>query len=186
MRVLVRIADRIRAALEVTAFAGGWLLILLAFVTCFDVVCRKIGIEVPSTKLQEFEWHVHTALFALWMGYNYTINAHPRVDSYTETLSLRGKAWIELFGCLIFALPYMAILCWYSIDFVAFAYNINEQSESGIGLAHRWVVKAVYAAGLWLVLIAILSVMMRLIAFLFGRLPQDEVRLQIGPSKLEV
>ena len=48
MRVLVRIADRIRAALEVTAFAGGWLLILLAFVTCFDVVCRKIGIEVPS------------------------------------------------------------------------------------------------------------------------------------------
>ncbi len=186
MRILIHIADRIRAALEVTAFAGGWLLVLLMLVTCFDVICRKFGIEVPSTKLQEFEWHVHTALFALWMGYNYTVNAHPRVDSYTETLSLRGKAWIELAGCLLFALPYMAILCWYSIDFVAFAYNINEQSESGIGLTHRWIIKAVYAAGLWLVLLGILSVMLRLVAFLFGGVPGAEARLEIGPSRLDV
>ena len=186
MNRLLALSNFIKRMLEVVAFASGWLLIVLMCVTCIDVFGRKFGIPIPLTKFQELEWHLHTTVFSMWMGYNYTINAHPRVDSYTETLSLRGKAWIELFGCLIFALPYMAILCWYSIDFVAFAYNINEQSESGIGLAHRWIVKAVYAAGLWLVLIAILSVMMRLIAFLFGRLPQDEVRLQIGPSKLEV
>lgn len=184
MSILVRIADRIRRFLEVTAFAGGWLLILLMLVTCVDVIGRKIGIDLPSTKLQEFEWHVHTALFALWMGYNYTVNAHPRVDSYTEGLSLRGKAWIELVGCLLFALPYMAILCWYSIDFVAFAYNINEQSESGIGLERRWIIKTVYAIGLWLVLLAILSVILRLIAFLFGGV--RDAGLDIGASKLEV
>ena len=43
---------------------------------------------------------MHTAIFSLWMGYNYTINAHPRVDSYTETLPFRAKAWIEFVGVL--------------------------------------------------------------------------------------
>ncbi len=43
----------------------------------------------------------------MWMGYNYTINAHPRVDSYTETLQFRTKAWIEFWGCLLLALPFL-------------------------------------------------------------------------------
>ena len=60
-------------------------------VTCFDVVARKFGIELPYTKLQELEWHFHAALFSLWMGYYYTINAHPRVDSYTERLTHRAR-----------------------------------------------------------------------------------------------
>ena len=45
----------------------------------------------PLTKLQELEWHFHAALFSLWMGYGYTINANPRVDSFTESLSLPAQ-----------------------------------------------------------------------------------------------
>ena len=79
----------------------------MAAVTCFDVLARKTGMPVPLTKLQELEWHFHAALFSLWMGYGYTINAHPRVDSFTEKMTLRRQAWIELAGCLLFALPYV-------------------------------------------------------------------------------
>ena len=61
--------------------------------------CRKFGIPIPLTKFQELEWHVHCTIFSLWMGYNITINAHPRVDSYTETLGHRARAWIEFWGC---------------------------------------------------------------------------------------
>ena len=53
----------------------------MACVTTFDVVARKFGVQLPYTKLQELEWHFHAAIFSLWMGYCYTINAHPRVDS---------------------------------------------------------------------------------------------------------
>ena len=103
--------------LEVIARASGWLLVVMAAVTCFDVLARKTGLPAPLTKLQELEWHFHAALFSLWMGYGYTINAHPRVDSFTETLTLRRKAWIELAGCLLFALPYMALVAYYSLEF---------------------------------------------------------------------
>jgi TRAP-type mannitol/chloroaromatic compound transport system permease small subunit len=101
----------------------------MAFVTTFDVLARKAGWQLPFTKLQELEWHFHAAIFSLWMGYCYTINAHPRVDSFTENLSYRGRAWIELFGCLLLALPYVALVAYYSLDFVARSYLLGEQSD---------------------------------------------------------
>ena len=182
---LLNTAEAIRNGLERIAFASGWLLVIMATVTTFDVIARKIGISLPYTKLQELEWHFHAVIFSLWMGYNYTINAHPRVDSYTEKLGLRRKAWMEFIGCLVFALPYMALVAYYSLDFVASSYALGEQSDSTVGLTHRWVIKAIYAAGLWFIVLGILSVLLRLIAVLFGQLPQEEVNLQIGTSQLE-
>ena len=95
---LLKISEGLRRMLEAVALASGWLLVIMAAVTCFDVLARKTGIPVPLTKLQELEWHFHAALFSLWMGYGYTINAHPRVDSFTEKMTFRSKAWIELVG----------------------------------------------------------------------------------------
>ena len=40
--------------------------------------------------------------------------------------------------------------------------------------------------GLWLLLAGIVSVMLRLVVFLFGRRPQEDVELQIGHAALEV
>ena len=186
MSALLTLSEGLRRMLEVVARASGWLLVIMAAVTCFDVLTRKVGLPLPFTKLQELEWHFHAALFSLWMGYGYTINAHPRVDSFTETLSLRRKAWIELAGCVVFALPYMALVAYYSLDFVAASYAVHEQSTSTVGLTHRWIIKAIYAAGLWLVVLGILSVLARVTVFLFGGRPQAEVNLQIGASTLDV
>ena len=87
------------------------------------------------------------------MGYGYTINAHPRVDSFTEKLAFRRKAWIELCGCVLFALPYVALVAYHTMDFVATSYAVAEQSESPFGLTHRWIIKGIYAAGVWLVVL---------------------------------
>ena len=185
MGSLLRFAEGIRRALERIAFASGWLLVVMAAVICFDVVARKTGLPAPLTKLQELEWHFHAALFSLWMGYGYTINAHPRVDSYTERLGFRRKAWIELAGCLLFALPYLGLVAWTTLDFVASSYVIGEGSESTVGLSHRWIMKAIYAAGIWLVVLGILSVLLRLVAYLFGGATAAQAELQIGSSQLE-
>jgi TRAP-type mannitol/chloroaromatic compound transport system permease small subunit len=179
-------SERVRRMLEVVALASGWLLVVMTAVTCFDVLARKAGLPVPLTKLQELEWHFHAAIFSLWMGYGYTINAHPRVDSFTEKLAFRRKAWIELFGCVFMALPYTALVAYHAVGFVTTSYNVAEQSESPFGLTHRWIIKAVYAAGIWLVLLGILSVLARVIVFLFGGRSEAEVNLQIGHPTVEV
>jgi TRAP-type mannitol/chloroaromatic compound transport system permease small subunit len=186
MNALLNISEGLRRMLETVARASAWLLVVMAAVTCFDVLARKTGIPVPLTKLQELEWHFHAALFSLWMGYGYTINAHPRVDSFTERLSFRGRAWVELAGCLLFALPYVALVAYHSVDFVAGSYALGERSDSTVGLHYRWLIKGIYAAGLWLVVLGILSVMGRLIVFLFGGRSEAEVNLQIGTTILDV
>jgi TRAP-type mannitol/chloroaromatic compound transport system permease small subunit len=119
------------------------------------------------------------------MGYGYAVNAHPRVDSFTEKLTLRRKAWIELFGCLLFALPYCALVAYHSLDFVASSFALSEKSDSTVGLPFRWFIKGIYAAGLWLVVLGILSVLARVIAFLGGK-SEAEVKLDLGATVLDV
>jgi TRAP-type mannitol/chloroaromatic compound transport system permease small subunit len=186
MNALLKVSEGLRRLLEWIALASGWLLVIMACVTTFDVVARKIGLDLPYTKLQELEWHFHAAIFSLWMGYCYTINAHPRVDAFTASMTHRRKAWIELFGCLLLALPYCALVAYNSLDFVAASYSLGERSDSTVGLTHRWIIKSVYAAGLWLVVLGILSVLARVIVFLFGNKPEREVNLQIGHVETEV
>lgn len=177
---LLKVAEALRRFLEAIALASGWLMVVMACVTTFDVLARKAGAQLPFTKLQELEWHFHAAIFSLWMGYAYTINAHPRVDSFTEHMTYRGRAWIELIGCLVFALPYLGLVSYYSLDFVQSSYLVSEQSDSTVGLTHRWIIKGIYAAGLWLVVLGIISVLLRVIVFLFGQKSPEEVNLQIG------
>lgn len=186
MNQLIRISDAIKVMLEKIAFVSGWLLVLLAAITCMDVVCRKLGIPIPLTKFQELEWHVHTIVFSMWMGYNCTINAHPRVDSYTETLQYRTKAWVEFWGCVLFAIPFMYVMLKHGTEFFLTSYFQNENSENPNGLEYRWAIKGVFYAGLWLLFLGLFSVWLRLIVFLFGRRPNEEVRLEIGHAELDV
>jgi TRAP-type mannitol/chloroaromatic compound transport system permease small subunit len=180
MDALLKLSEGIRRLLEWVALTSGWLMVVMACVTTFDVLARKFGMQLPYTKLQELEWHFHAAIFSLWMGYCYTINAHPRVDSFTEHLSYRTRAWMELAGCLILALPYVALVAYFSLDFVERSFLVGERSDSTVGLTHRWIIKGVYAAGLWLVVLGIFSVLLRVIVFLFGEKSEREVDLRIG------
>ena len=186
MNALLKLAESSRRLLEWIALGSGWLLVIMACVTTFDVVARKLGLQLPYTRLQELEWHFHAAIFSLWMGYCYTINAHPRVDSLLEGKSYRTRAWVELAGCLLLALPYVAVVAWYSLDFVAGSYAVNERSDSTVGLTHRWIIKGIFAFGLWLVVLGILSVLFRVVVFLFGDKRVSEVDLQIGHVEADV
>ena len=171
MRALLQIsmiADRILAWI---AEASGWLFVVLMAVICFDVASRKMGFQIPgfgSTRLQEMEWHLHTVIFSMWLGFNYIINGHPRVDSFTEPFSMRRKAAIELAGLLIFAIPYIYVLVYFGIDFVVASYAGGEGSDAPTGLSHRWIIKSLFFAGLVLLMVALVSMTLRLIVYLFG------------------
>ena len=80
---MLDISDRIDRVLDRMADTVGWLFILTTIVIAFDVITRKVGYQMPgmgSTKLQELEWHLHTALFSFWLGAAYIHNSHVRID----------------------------------------------------------------------------------------------------------
>jgi TRAP-type mannitol/chloroaromatic compound transport system permease small subunit len=171
MSALLVIAANIEGLLARISRWSGWLMVVLMIVICFDVISRKLGFQIPgmgSTRLQELEWHLHTVLFAMWLGQCYILNAHPRVDTVTAHRPVRTRAWIEFVGCLAFALPYAGIVAWYGLGFVATSYVTGEGSEAVIGIPQRWIIKSLFVFGLWLLVLAIVAVLLRLIVYLFG------------------
>ncbi|MEC7762107.1 MAG: TRAP transporter small permease subunit [Pseudomonadota bacterium] len=149
------------------AHSLSWTMLVLVVVVCTDIITRKLGLHVPyldSTRFQELAWHLQAVIFCAWIGYAYTQNAHIRVDVFVATLSPRKRSLIEVFGCLLLALPYLLIVMPYAYEFVRVSYNQGEASSSPTGLPYRWIVKSVLYVGFWGVFLANIAVLMRSLA----------------------
>jgi TRAP-type mannitol/chloroaromatic compound transport system permease small subunit len=179
METLLRVSDQLRRLVEAVGRAAKWLIVPMIVVTMWDVITRKIvalqllvasiaGDALNSTVLQELEWHLHTGLFALCLGFGYVRNVHVRIDILTQGLRARTKAWIELLGCGLFLIPYCLVVIFFAWDFVVKSYAAHEISASMIGLGYRWAIKSVLLAGMVLALLAGIAVLFRLVVFLFG------------------
>lgn len=175
MSALLALSRAIDTVLRVIAHAGAWFFIACIVTICFDVITRKFGfqlnvfgVDLGSTRLQELEWHFHGALFLTWLGYAYVKNAHVRIDVLTGGLPARKQAWLELLGCLIFALPYLAVALPYAWDFLALSFAQNEGSAAPTGLPKRWIIKAFLFYGILSVAAAVVSVAIKNFVFLFG------------------
>ena len=189
MRALLAVSRGIDVVLGKIAEWTGWFMLVLMAIIVTDIISRKLGFQFPyltSTRLQELEWHLHTLIFAGWMGYNYVINAHPRVDSLTSDLDLRGRAWVELIGCLIFAFPYCYVCIYYAIPFLITSYQMNEVSDAPNGLPLRWMIKAVYVGGILLIPLGVLSMFIKSFVYLFGGAAAAEANPPLTQGRIEV
>lgn len=188
LRTLLLVSNVIDRLLKAIAVTFGWLFLVLVTVIVFDVVSRKFGfqlsfygIDFGSTRLQELEWHIHAMLFLTWLGYAYVRNAHVRIDVFVVNLPPRKLAWLELLGCITLALPYLLVALPYALNFFLTSYFQNESSSAPNGLPYRWVVKAFLFSGFVTVLLAVISVALRRIVFLFGS-PDISERAMPGQS----
>jgi TRAP-type mannitol/chloroaromatic compound transport system permease small subunit len=168
---LLAASAAIERGLHRISMAAGWLFVVCTVVIVFDVLTRKFGFQLPgmgSTRLQELEWHLHTALFCFWLGTAYLKNAHVRIDILVAKAAPRKLAWIELLGVLLFAIPYCLVAIYFSYDFFHIAWQYNESSDSATGLPWRWIPKGIISIGLVLLLAAVVAVGLRLLVYLWG------------------
>jgi TRAP-type mannitol/chloroaromatic compound transport system permease small subunit len=166
---VLRVTDAIEGFVGTIGRFAGWLILLLVAITMFDVMTRHyFAIGIGSAAIQEMEWHLHTALFALCLGYAYLRNAHVRIEILRERFSVRARAWIEFLGCAFLLVPYAMVTIYYGYHFVAMSFAYGERSTSPAGLCCRWIIKGVLLSGLVLLLLAGLAVLLRHALFLFG------------------
>ena len=175
MRALLALSNSINAILRLVAQVGAWFFLACIITICFDVITRKAGfqlrigdVDLGSSRLQELQWHFHALLFLSWLGFTYVRDAHVRIDIATAGLSPRRQAWLELVGCLVFALPYLVVAIPFAHRFFLTSYLQGEASSAPNGLPARWIVKGALYLGFWTVLLAVISVMARRIVYLFG------------------
>ena len=209
----VHMAEKLRRFVDAVGRGGSWLILPVVLITCFDVIARKvrwvnddgtifsiqywmtttIGPWLGSTILQELEWHFHTALFALVLGYGYIWNTHVRVDLVRETLHFRKKAWLEFLGLT----PYTSIVIYFAAVYAYDSWAMGEISASTVGLTQRWIIKSVLVIGLVTALIAGIAVWLQTIAVLFGpqniryplmtlEWPEEEGQMIEGKERLDL
>jgi TRAP-type mannitol/chloroaromatic compound transport system permease small subunit len=78
------------------------------------------------------------------------------------------KLWIELLCIVLWLLPFIALVVWYSVPFIAYSFRINEISEAPGGLPYRWVIKSFLFIGFVVLGAAVVSRLTRVLAALFG------------------
>ncbi len=183
----LRTSERLRKGVDFIGRCAAWLLVPLVLITVVDVVARKLtwhnadgvqGVQIwlvatfgrifESTLLQELEWHVHTALFALVLGFGTIYNTHVRVDLIRDHLQFRKKAWLEFLGLSCFMIPYLLLLIYFFISYVADSFAVGEISASTVGLSHRWVIKGIMVFGLFVAVCAGIAVWLQVVYVLWG------------------
>lgn len=171
MNALLRIASLLERILKFIADAGAWAFLACIAAITLDVVTRKAGYQMPgfgSTRLQELEWHLHAVLFCTWIGYTYVRNGHVRIDVFLASTSPRTRLWLELIGCLVFAMPYLWIALPYAHDFFWISFAQGESSEAPNGLGARWIIKLFLYGAFVTALMAVIAVLLRCVVALIG------------------
>ena len=167
IKILFNISGSLEKIVSIFGKLGSWLSIPLITIIIFDIITRRFFV-LGSTKLQEMEWHLHTSLFLLVLGYAYLKDAHVRIEIVREKYSVKVKAILETLGIMIFLIPYTLLVIYFGIDFVQRSFSMNEVSSALTGLSHRWIIKAFIPIGMVLLFLAGFSLLLKNLIYIFA------------------
>jgi len=175
---------RLDQLLGIIAHIGGVAMLALVTITVYDVLTRYFSIPkfagLNSTMLQESEYWAHTILFSLVMAYAFTRQAHVRIDLLRDSLPIRVRYYFELFGLLIFLLPFSAIAARYTYNYVYISWRDGEVSPSTIGLTNFWIVKSMLLVMFVLLFVAGVSQLLKCVDGLRGKLDEQTEHETLG------
>ncbi len=129
-----------------------WVTLGLVLVVFADVVMRYL-FNTSFVFTQELEWHLFGFIFLIGAGYTLLHDGHVRVDIIYQRLGLKGRAWINLIGVIIFLIPGCIMVMTTSWKFMANSFAILEGSPDPGGIPFRCVLKGCIPVGFTLLLL---------------------------------
>lgn len=168
MKIIGSIVRLIDSLNEWVGKCTSWLSTILVLVVCYDVFTRYF-LRKSSVAVQELEWHIFAVLFLVAAAYTLKADSHVRVDVFYSLFSPRGKAWVNLFGSLVFLIPFAILIIWTSKGFISMSWMIQETSPDPGGLPYRYALKAMIPFGFSLVLLQGISLALRSFCTVIGR-----------------
>ena len=154
---------------RVTALVGKfvmWLILVAVIVSAGNAIVRKV-MNWSSNSLLELQWYLFGAAFMGAAAYTLQQNEHIRIDIFYGTRSRRTQHWIDLFGHLVFTLPFVVLMTWMLIPYAFQAYKIGQISTNAGGLL-IWPARAILAAGFILLILQVIAEIIKKIAVMQG------------------
>jgi TRAP-type mannitol/chloroaromatic compound transport system permease small subunit len=129
-----------------------WVTLGLVLVVFIDVVMRYL-FNTSFVFTQELEWHLFGFIFLIGAGYTLLHDGHVRVDIIYQRLGLKGRAWINLGGVILFLIPGCLMVMTTSWKFMANSFAILEGSPDPGGIPYRFILKSCIPIGFTLLLL---------------------------------
>jgi len=126
--------------------------------------------DMSSNGWLELQWYLFSAVFLLGAGYTLLCNEHVRIDVLFARFNPRNRAWVDLFGGIVFLLPIAIIIAALSWPVFVESYFRHEVSADAGGLL-RWPAKLLIPVGFLLLALQGVSEIVKRAAFLRGLIP---------------
>ncbi len=146
--------------------ALAWTNLVLVAVIITQVILRKV-FSNGQIALEELQWHLYATAVMFGVAYAQISNLHVRVDLFYHKFSERTKAWVDLFGLLFLAIPFVLIVILHAYDFAYESWRVNESSASPSGLPYRWLIKSVIPLSFSLLLLSMVARILRSLETIF-------------------
>lgn len=176
---LSRLIDRI------SEFIGRnvmWLILIMTLISAVNAIVRKL-FNYSSNAFLEIQWYLFAAIFLLGAGYTLLRQEHVKIDVVLGHFSKRTQIKVEIFGILVFLLPFVFVMIRDVMPFVLQAMRSGEMSENAGGLI-RWPVYALLPLGFLLLGMQGLSELIKRIGFLMG-LADDPTKKKVEKTAEE-
>lgn len=145
-----------------------WLILAAVIVSTVNAIIRKL-FDQSSNAWLEMQWVLFGAVFLLCAPWTLLNNEHIRIDIVNGMLPRRTRSLIDIFGHVVFLLPFTVVMLITSVPFALRSYGINEQSANAGGLP-QWPAKLLLPIGFVLLFVQCLSEIIKRVAIMQGRL----------------
>ena len=149
IKMITRLIDTLN---EWVGRGVAWVTLGLVLVVFVDVVMRYL-FNVSFVFTQELEWHLFGFIFLIGAGYTLLHDGHVRVDIIYQRLGIKGRAWTNLLGVILFLIPGCIMVISTSWQFVANSFSMMEGSPDPGGIPFRFIIKGCIPVGFTLLLL---------------------------------
>ena len=136
----IALADRIDRLNAAIGRSVAWFCLFVVAVQ-FAVVVLRYVFGIGSIWLSESIIYAHAALFMLAAAWTLREGGHVRVDVFYADASPRTRALVDLGGSLLLLLPFMLVLAWFALPYVARSWAILETSPETSGIPAVFLLK---------------------------------------------
>jgi TRAP-type mannitol/chloroaromatic compound transport system permease small subunit len=169
MRPLLRIAAAIDAVNATIGRAATWLVLVAVLVSAGNALARY-SLNASSNAWLEIQWYLYSGVFLLCASYTLQRNEHVRIDIVFTRLPPRARAWIDVFGIVLFLMPMAVIIAWFAWPMFVESFVRGEYSSDAGGLL-RWPAKILIPVAFALLALQGISELVKRLAFLSGVAP---------------
>ena len=153
------------------AWFAKWAVFASCFISAGNAIVRYV-FNYSSNSLLEIKWYLFAGCVMLGAAQVLRVNEHVRVDVLYGRYSGRTQAIVDLAGLLLFLMPAMLIMAYYSWPMFVGMYHSGEMSSNAGGLI-RWPAMLMVPLGFTLLLLQGGSEVIKRVAWLAHKYDAD-------------